>query len=87
MCTLCHPKFGDGKGIVMLPYGQTEGYRAYFGWFRPGRYKWKAKKYFRMNPLRLWWLGHVWDDIHRDWLHRNGYPCKLGKKGECLICP
>jgi hypothetical protein len=33
---------------------------------RPRRYLKIAGKYWRMNPLRLWWILHVWDEIRAD---------------------
>ncbi|MCG7522883.1 hypothetical protein MHW47_00235 [Streptomyces sp. OfavH-34-F] len=40
------------------------------GRLRPGRYRYLAVKYWRKNPTRLWWLGHVWDELRDDWLGR-----------------
>lgn len=37
------------------------------GRLRPGRYRWIARKYWRMNPTRLWWTTHVWDEVRADW--------------------
>ncbi|MFE9424337.1 hypothetical protein ACFYNO_15365 [Kitasatospora sp. NPDC006697] len=39
------------------------------GRLRPGRYRWLARKYWK-NPTRLWWLGHVWDEVRSDWRAR-----------------
>ncbi|MFB7865542.1 hypothetical protein [Streptomyces sp. NPDC056069] len=36
------------------------------GRLRPGRYRWLARKYWRKNPTRLWWLGHVRDEVRSD---------------------
>ncbi|MEU7855276.1 hypothetical protein [Nonomuraea sp. NPDC049141] len=33
---------------------------------RPRRYLKIARKYWRANPLRLWWVLHMWDEIHAD---------------------
>ena len=37
------------------------------GRLRPVLYWRIACKYFPMNPLRLWWLGRVWDEVRSDW--------------------
>ena len=34
--------------------------------FRPRRYWYIACKYWRMNPLKYWWVLHVWDEIRAD---------------------
>ncbi len=36
------------------------------------RYLHIARKYWRMNRLRSWWILHVWDEVHADysrWRH------------------
>lgn len=40
---------------------------ARLGQLRPGRYRFLAVKYWRKNPARMWWLGHVWDEVRADW--------------------
>ncbi|GHE32318.1 hypothetical protein GCM10017673_39020 [Streptosporangium violaceochromogenes] len=34
--------------------------------FSPRRYACIARKYWRANPRRAWWVLHVWDEILRD---------------------
>lgn len=33
---------------------------------------WIANKYFKMNPLKLWWIGHVIDEIRRQRRYGKG---------------
>lgn len=41
---------------------------------RPSRYLYLARKYWRANRLRLWWVGHVVDEVRVDWTgHRIGH--------------
>lgn len=56
---------------------------AWLGCLRPGRYWWKAKKYFRKNPMRLWWVQHVWSEVRIDWTHRNGKCRTKRTTGKC----
>lgn len=30
------------------------------------RYAYIARKYWRMNPFRLWWVLHLWDEVMAD---------------------
>lgn len=43
------------------------------GRLRPRRYVYLARKYWRMNPWKPWWVLHVWDAIRYD-LRREGRP-------------
>ena len=32
-----------------------------------------ARKYFRMNPFRHWWILHVWDELRSQWDDPTGH--------------
>lgn len=44
-----------------------------------------ARKYFRMRPLSLSWLHHVWDHVQLSRETRRT-PCHLEQQGKCYFC-
>lgn len=55
-------------------------------WLRPRRYAYLARKYWRKNKLKHWWILHVVDEIRFDWHHRHGI-CDWHKEtGKCHEC-
>lgn len=65
-----------------LRYTQFSVKRA---WFRPGHLWYIARKYFRMNPTKLWWTSHVEDHIYF-MLQEKKQPCYLREQGKCVFC-
>ncbi|MFE9833991.1 hypothetical protein ACFYP4_02410 [Streptomyces sp. NPDC005551] len=49
------------------------------------RYGRIARKYFRMNPHRLWWFGHVVDHVRLSQEDKRS-ECYLKKEEKCYFC-